>query len=97
MLNCYVWQSKTTYAVPITSFYPLLHLDNQKKVWLHQPEHFEEIDIWLKKTYFKHNPDPFADLRQELEEEIEKLDEPKRKRIRKINKDFENPIGEAFD
>jgi len=81
----------------IISFYPLLHLENQKKVWLEQPEHFEEIDIWLKKTYLKHNPDPFADLKEELEEEMEKLDEPKRKRIREINKDFENPIGEEFE
>jgi len=81
----------------IISFYPLLQLENQKKVWLHQPEHFEEIDIWLKKTYLKHNPDPFADLREELEEEMNKLDEPKRKRIREINKDFENPIAEEFD
>lgn len=81
----------------IISFYPLLQLENQKKVWLHQPKHFEEIDIWLKNTYLKHNPDPFADLREELEEEMNKLDEPKRKRIREINKDFENPIAEEFD
>ena len=53
--------------------------------------------IWLKKTYLKHNPDPFADLREELEEEMNKLDKPKRKRIREINKDFENPIAEDFD
>ena len=81
----------------IISFSPLLHLENQKKIWLHQPEHFEEINIWLKKIYLKHNPDPFADLKQELEQEIKDLDEPKRKRIRKINKDFENPIGEGFE
>ncbi len=81
----------------IISFYPLLQLENQKKVWLDQPEHFEEIDIWLKKVYLKHNPDPFADLKKELEEEMNKLDEPKRKRIKEINKDFENPIGDEFE
>jgi len=79
----------------IISFFPLLHLENQKKVWLHQPEHFEEIDIWLKKIYLKHNPDPIEELRKELEQEIKDLDS--RKRIRKINKDFENPLGEEFD
>ncbi len=81
----------------IISFSPLLHLENQKKIWLHQPEHFKEIDIWLKKIYLKHHGDPFAELKIELEQEIKKLDNKKRKRIRKINKDFENPIGEEFE
>ncbi len=83
----------------IISFSPMLHLENQKKVWLEQEAHFEEIYIWLKETYFKHNPDPFADLKLELEKEIENLekDDVKKKRIKKINKDFENPIGEMFD
>jgi segregation and condensation protein A len=53
----------------IISFLPLLHLDTQKKVWLEQNGHFEEIYIWLHETFLKHNPDPFADLRQELEKE----------------------------
>jgi len=43
-------------------FSSLLHLDNQKKVWLEQNAHFGEINIWLSKTYFKHNPDYFKDL-----------------------------------
>ena len=47
-------------------FYPLLQLENQQKVWLHQEEHFAEINIWMKETYLKHNGDPFADLKQEL-------------------------------
>ena len=81
----------------IISFSPLLHLDNQKKIWLHQPEHFEEIDIWLKKIYLKHNPDPLEELKKELEQELQELDNKKRQRIRKINKDFENPIGEEFE
>jgi len=81
----------------IISFSPLLHLENQKKIWLHQPKHFEEIDIWLKKTFLKHNPDPFEELRKELEQEIDNLDNKKKKRLRKINKDFENPIGEGFE
>jgi len=51
----------------IISFSPLLHLENQKKIWMHQPKHFEEIDIWLKKTYLKHNGDPLADLKEEIE------------------------------
>ena len=46
----------------IITFNSLLHLENQKKIWIEQSEHFGEIHIWLKKTYFKHN-DPFEDLR----------------------------------
>ena len=80
----------------IISFSPLLHLENQKKVWLEQEVHFDEIYIWLKKTYLQHNPDPFADLKEELEKEIKELDSEKKKRLKKINKDFENPIGDEF-
>jgi len=88
----------------ILSFSPLLHLDHQKKVWLEQDRHFEDFHIWLKETYFANNPDPFADLREEIEKEIKELDEEKgtrpsvaelkeKKRLEKINKDFENPLG----
>ena len=52
----------------IISFSSILHLESQKKIWIEQEEHFGDIHIWLKDTYFKHN-DPFEDLR-ELEEEI---------------------------
>ncbi len=49
----------------ILSFLPLLELENQKKIWLEQKNHFDEIHIWLKDTYFKENGDPFADLKEE--------------------------------
>jgi len=81
----------------IISFSPLLHLESQKKVWLEQEGHFEEIYIWLKEIYLKHNPDPFADLKAELEKEMGEMDDEKRKRIEQINKDFENPLGEMLD
>ncbi|MBI3623737.1 segregation/condensation protein A [Candidatus Pacearchaeota archaeon] len=80
----------------LIAFSPLLHLENQKKIWLEQEAHFEEIYIWLKETYFKHNPDPFADLKNELEEEIEKLDEEGKKRLENINEDFKNPIDDEL-
>lgn len=84
----------------IISFSPLLHLENQKRIWLEQEAHFDEIYIWLKEVYFKHNPDPFAELREEIEEEINELkkrDKTTKKRIQEINEDFENPLGELFD
>jgi len=80
----------------IISFAPLLHLETQKKVWLEQEQHFEEIHIWLKETYWKHKGDPYADLREELEKEIEELDDEKKQRLQEINKDFENPLGQMF-
>lgn len=81
----------------IISFSPLLHLENQQKVWLHQDAHFEEIYIWLKSTYLKHNPDPFAELDEEIKHKLHELDDEQKNRLKKINKDFENPLGEMFD
>ena len=81
----------------IISFSPLLHLENQKKVWMEQEKHFDEIYIWLKEVYLKHNPDPFADLKTEIGGEIKDMDNERKKRIEKVNKDFENPLGEMLD
>ena len=80
----------------IISFYPLLQLDSQKKIWLEQEEHLVDFHIWMKETYFKHNPDPFAELKHDIEEKLEELDDEKKERLERINKDFENPLGELF-
>ncbi len=52
----------------IISFLPLLYLEDQKKIWLDQKFPFDEVHIWLREEFLKKNPDPFADLRKELEE-----------------------------
>ena len=44
------------------SFFPILQLENNGELWLEQEAHFEEIHIWLKKIFLKHNPNPYADL-----------------------------------
>ncbi len=80
----------------IISFSPLLHLENQKKIWMEQEKHFDEIYIWLKETYLKHNPDPFADLKTEPEEENNEAGSKKNQRVKEINKDFENPVGDEL-
>jgi len=80
-------------AERIIFFSPLLHLENQKKIWLEQESHFAEIYIWLKKTYFKYNPDPFADLKEQINEQVKELDDESKQRLEKIEKEFENPIG----
>ena len=58
----------------IYSFSSLLHLENQKKIWLHQNEHFGDINIWMKDAYFKNNPNPFEGLKFK-DEEVEELKE----------------------
>lgn len=79
----------------LAAFLPLLHLDNQQKVWLQQEKHFDEIWIWLYEIYKKQYALDFVE--EEIEEIKEELDNEKRKRIEKINKDFENPLANFFD
>jgi chromatin segregation and condensation protein Rec8/ScpA/Scc1 (kleisin family) len=52
----------------IEHFFPLLHLENQKKIWLEQKGHFEEIHIWEKANYWKNNGNPFKDLITDLKD-----------------------------
>jgi len=54
----------------IDSFSSLLHLENSKKIWLEQENHFDEIYIWMRKIYLEKNGDPYADLKDVFEEEI---------------------------
>ncbi|MEK6855901.1 MAG: segregation/condensation protein A [Nanoarchaeota archaeon] len=58
----------------INTFVPLLHLDNQQKVWLEQNGHREEIWIILKQMYESKNKELLAKLKAEVESEIGKLD-----------------------
>lgn len=61
----------------ILSFYPLLQLENQQKVWLHQEAHFEEINIWLRHIFEEHHGDPFAEIKAELEEALPETTSPR--------------------
>lgn len=81
----------------LLSFGPLLHLEHQKKVWLEQENHFDEIYIWLKRIYLEHNPDPIEELKKELEIELAELDKDKKQRLKKLQKEHENPLAEMFD
>mgnify|MGYP001592942518 CR=1 FL=1 len=81
----------------IISFAPLLHLEDQKKIWMVQERHFEEIHIWLKEIYLEHNPDPIEELRKEVEQQIQEFDIEQQKRSKKIDEEFNNPLGEMLD
>ncbi len=85
----------------ISTFIPLLHLDNQHKVWLEQEGHLSEIWILLKHIYEKQNAEELARMRKEVEEEIGKLsvevDDEGKQRIQEVENEFDNPIGNALD
>jgi len=57
----------------IATFIPLLHLDNQHKVWLEQDAHLKEIWILLKSIYEKQNAETLASMKKEAGTAIEKL------------------------
>lgn len=57
----------------IAAFIPLLHLDNQQKIWLEQNGHFEEIWIILKHLYEKQNAEILSAMKKEAETAIEEL------------------------
>lgn len=80
----------------IASFLPVLSLDNQEKIWLHQEKHFEEIYIWMKEAWKREHPEEKS-LFEEVAEEREALDEEQLERVERINKDFENPLADFFD
>lgn len=83
----------------IASFLPLLHLDSQQKIWLHQEQHLDEIWIWLYEMYKKQQAlevveEEIEEVEQELKEE---MDDKHLQRLEKINKDFENPLADFFE
>jgi segregation and condensation protein A len=82
----------------IASFVPLLHLDNQQKVWLEQNAHFDEIWILLKHLYEKQNKAILEQMKKEVDEEMKnyakEIKEEDKNRAEKINEEFSNPIGE---
>ena len=88
----------------IATFIPLLHLDNQQKVWLEQDGHFEEIWILLKHLYEKQNAGALEEMRKEAEAALAEFAEAEDALIEAeeagdvevIVNDFKQPIGEQF-
>jgi len=79
----------------IATFVPLLHLDNQHKVWLEQEGHLEEIWILLKELYEKKNAETLEKMRKEVEEEIGSLEivnEEQKERAEDIEKEYANSL-----
>lgn len=57
----------------VSAFVPLLHLDNQHKVFLEQEKHLEEIYVWMKSHYQKKFAEELEQMRLEAEAESAKL------------------------
>jgi len=68
----------------LACFLPVLHLSNNKKLWLEQENHLEEIWIFLHE-YFNNNKESFL---EELEDDIEGM---------KAELEEENANSEALD
>jgi segregation and condensation protein A len=81
----------------LAAFLPVLHLENQQKIWMEQENHFDEIWIWLYKLYKKQEQQAMEELKEEVDEIKEELDDEQKKRVEEINKDFQNPLGDLFD
>ena len=85
----------------IATFIPLLHLDNQQKVWLEQEGHCEEIWILLKHIYEKKNAAMLETLRKEVEEELKNfandLSDEEKMKAEEVENDFSNPLEEAME
>lgn len=79
----------------ITAFVPLLHLDNQNKVWLEQEAAFDEIFIWLKNIYERKNSAMLEKMRKEVEEELSKI--ATEEEIAEVENEFEHPLDEQFE
>lgn len=66
---------------------------------MEQEKHFDDFNIWLEETYCSKNPDRFADLKLEVEEQVGEIKNENKKgkeqkeRLEKINTNFENPMG----
>ena len=82
----------------VATFIPLLHLDNQQKIWLEQEAHLDEIWILLKHLYEKKNKDMLERMKKEVEEEMKLFEKEmsveERERIDKLENEFENPLEE---
>ena len=81
----------------VGTFIPLLHLDNQQKVWLEQEGHCTEIWILLKHIYEKQNAAMLEAMRKEVETEMQELSasmtEEEKQRAFEVETQFPDPVG----
>lgn len=99
----------------LLTFIPLLHLENQSKLWLDQEKHFEEIWISLREIFDVHKEEIEREIQRELEieeltlkirerliqkedgKEKSELDNEQLRRLKKLEREFENPLADFFE
>lgn len=85
----------------VATFVPLLHLDHQHRILLEQEGHLSEIFIWLKSLHDKKNKALLEEMRKEVENDLAtleiELDSEQEKRVKELNKEFENPLGDLAE
>ncbi|MBX4196134.1 segregation/condensation protein A [Candidatus Pacearchaeota archaeon] len=80
----------------IATFVPLLHLDNQHKVWVEQEGHLEEIWIWLKTLYEKENAPLLEEMRKEVEEAMKEFNATLPEELKEEYEEVENDFGNTL-
>jgi len=88
----------------ISSFLPLLHLSNSKKLWLEQEDHLEEIWIYLYEYFDKNRSNFLKDLMiddsstEEFEYPSELIEDEVSRNMSLAEKDYaKNSAGENLD
>lgn len=78
----------------VNNFVPLLHLDNQHKVFLEQEKHLEEIYVWMKENYEKKYATDLEKARLEAEIEMQKmmLEEKQEESDKMEREDFDEEV-----
>lgn len=69
----------------IAAFLPVLHLDNQQRIWLEQEQHLDEIYVWLYSHYKQQGISRAKELIEEKREEFAE------------QAGFENPLAGFFN
>ena len=81
----------------IAGFLPVLHLDNQQKIFLEQERHFDEIYVWLythyRKEFLEKEKEALKELVEEEKKELKEMNDAE-KISRKTG--FDNPLAELF-
>ncbi|MAG26262.1 hypothetical protein CMI47_11965 [Candidatus Pacearchaeota archaeon] len=82
----------------VATFVPLLHLDNQRKVFLEQEGHFKEIWVWMQHHYDKKHAALLDLMKKEVEEEMVKMEaemsEEEKVRADDLENKYSDPLGE---
>ncbi len=85
-----------SYDEVVGTFIPLLHLDNQHKVWLEQEGHLEEIWILLKHLYERQNATQLEQWKKEVEEALKETNSEEEQHMNQTTENDDEPDEKRF-